>query len=336
MRVNFTSKDIDEFFIEFEQKISASVQVTANETTFQMALPMGKGYVRYIRLRPGLEISIENLELTEPFILQDSTQFSRDIIEFKSSLSGHVKGDFLDVKDSSTYHMAPRQRRLGFAAHCSQWIECLPNQPLIHIDVITNISTLNTLVADQLDQVSQDFQTILNGQVKRPLSQVQSMSQAEFRAAEQILNCPYRGVTRKLYLESRALELIALQLPLELSEDTLNKVRHPLKFDDIDRIHQAKAILLENLINPPSLLELAQQVELNDYKLKQGFRQVFGTTAFGCLHQYRMELAKTLLEKGYSTVTEVAQAVGYTSTTSFSAAFKKKFGMSPRRYRLSA
>lgn len=334
MQLSFAAKNIDDFFAEFEQKTGSSIQTDANETTFELSPAIGHGYLKYIALRSGLAISIEYLQFPEPLIVEDSGQFQRDLIEFKSSLSGHVRGDFRDFKDS--YHLTARQSRLGFAGQCSQWLECHPHKPVIHVDVITDIPTLSALIADRIDQISKDLQTILNGQILQPLSNVQPMSQAEFQAAEQILNCPYRGVTRHLYLESRALELIALQLPLESSQDTSSKINNPLKSDEVDRIHQAKAILLRNLANPPSLLELAQQVGLNDYKLKQGFRQVFGTTAFGCLHQHRMELARTLLEKDYSTVTEVAQAVGYTSSTSFSAAFKKKFGMSPRSYRFSA
>ena len=62
------------------------------------------------------------------------------------------------------------------------------------------------------------------------------------------------------------------------------------------RIHQAKDILIRQIDNPPSLLSLARQVGINDFKLKQGFRQVFGTTVFGYLHSHRMERAAQLLQ----------------------------------------
>jgi AraC-like DNA-binding protein len=107
--------------------------------------------------------------------------------------------------------------------------------------------------------------------------------------------------------------------------------RPPLKVHppDLDRLHQAKEILLQDLENPPSLLELAQQVGLNDYKLKSGFRQVFGTTVFGYLHRHRMQQAYFLLQTCDLSVTEVADRVGYTSLSAFSTAFKKFFGISP-------
>jgi AraC family transcriptional regulator, transcriptional activator of the genes for pyochelin and ferripyochelin receptors len=92
--------------------------------------------------------------------------------------------------------------------------------------------------------------------------------------------------------------------------------------------------LLQDLENPPSLLELAKLVGLNDYKLKSGFRHVFGTTVFGYLHQQRMQQAYRLLTTSDLTVTEVANQVGYTSLSAFSTAFKKFFGISPSRCRV--
>ena len=95
----------------------------------------------------------------------------------------------------------------------------------------------------------------------------------------------------------------------------------------------AKAILLTNLEHPPSLLELAQRVGLNDCKLKRGFRQLFGTTAFGYLYQQRMEKARDLLKVDTMNITEVTAVVGYTNPSAFGAAFKRMFGTTPSAYR---
>ncbi|MEO0968088.1 MAG: helix-turn-helix transcriptional regulator, partial [Cyanobacteria bacterium J06639_18] len=58
-------------------------------------------------------------------------------------------------------------------------------------------------------------------------------------------------------------------------------------------------------------------------------------TVFGCLHEYRMETAKKLLEVKKSNINQIAHSVGYASETSFSSAFRKKFGVSPSVYRAS-
>jgi AraC-like DNA-binding protein len=92
--------------------------------------------------------------------------------------------------------------------------------------------------------------------------------------------------------------------------------------------------LLNHVANPPTLLELAHQVGLNDRKLKQGFRSVFGTTVFGYLRHYQMQQAKQLLLMPGTTIASVAQAVGYRNPEAFSVAFRRTFDITPKSYQL--
>lgn len=102
--------------------------------------------------------------------------------------------------------------------------------------------------------------------------------------------------------------------------------------DDLKRLHQAKEILTHRLTNPPSLMELSRQVGLNDYKLKQGFRHIFGTTVFAYLRACRMKRAQQLLIAQELSIAQVAHAVGYASQSRFCDAFKKQFGTTPKAY----
>lgn len=90
-------------------------------------------------------------------------------------------------------------------------------------------------------------------------------------ALQQILNCPYKGLTKQIYLESKVLELIALRLEQAIEDNQTQKQSVRLRSDDIERIHHAKDILLCNSNNPPSLVALARQVGLNDCMLKKVF-----------------------------------------------------------------
>ncbi|MEH2252859.1 TonB-dependent siderophore receptor [Nostoc sp.] len=112
----------------------------------------------------------------------------------------------------------------------------------------------------------------------------------------QILHCPYQGLNKRLYLESKVLELMALAIEQELEIRNSNENAHSLKPDVVDRIYRARELLLQRLDNPPTLMELAQQVELNSRTLKEGFRQVFGKPAFSYLHDYRLEQARQFLD----------------------------------------
>lgn len=128
------------------------------------------------------------------------------------------------------------------------------------------------------------------------------------------------------------MELITLRFARLLEESDREISKTQLQPDDIDRIHLAKDILTANFDNPPSLTELARQIGLNDCTLKRGFREVFGTTAFGYLHNHRMEQARLLLLENRLNVSEIACKVGFASYNSLSRGFRKKYGITPKQY----
>ncbi|MFQ4145830.1 AraC family transcriptional regulator [Chlorogloeopsis sp. ULAP02] len=147
---------------------------------------------------------------------------------------------------------------------------------------------------------------------------------------QQIWQCPFQGLVKQIYLESKALELIALRLQQDITGEAIQCHPHKPKRTVIERIYQAKELLESRMENPPSMMELAENVGLSPYQLKQGFQKVFGKSAFQYLHQYRMEQARLLLYEGNMRVADVANCVGYSHLGQFSAAFKRMFGISPR------
>jgi AraC family transcriptional regulator len=78
---------------------------------------------------------------------------------------------------------------------------------------------------------------------------------------------------------------------------------------------------------------LAQLVRLSPYYFCRAFKQSFGVSPHRYHNNQRIELAKTLLAKPDSSVTEVGLAVGFSETSSFTAAFRKTTGLTPTAYR---
>ena len=145
---------------------------------------------------------------------------------------------------------------------------------------------------------------------------------------QEIWQHSYQGAIARMYLEAKVLELLALQLA-QLSESKPNAVRSTLQRKSIDRIYQARDILTTQLENPPSILELAQQVEISERTLRRGLRKLFSTTIVGYLALLRMEQAEKLLREGEFSIGEVANLVGYSHLGNFSTAFKRQFGITP-------
>ncbi|MBO8085424.1 MAG: helix-turn-helix transcriptional regulator [Marichromatium sp.] len=93
----------------------------------------------------------------------------------------------------------------------------------------------------------------------------------------------------------------------------------------------ARERLLSNLSEPPTIAELAQDTGLNQLKLKQGFKALFGTSIYALFQQHRMDRARQLLRQ--HSVTETALMLGYSNISHFSAAFRKQFGVLPSETR---
>ncbi|MBD2463171.1 helix-turn-helix transcriptional regulator [Oscillatoria sp. FACHB-1407] len=162
-----------------------------------------------------------------------------------------------------------------------------------------------------------------------------ALSFAMQTALKSIIHCPYSGITKRICLESKALELLALQLHQWLEQHQQSTHTRSLHADDVERLYQARDILIRDIQNPPSLMDLARQAGINDYKLKHGFRQIFGTTVFGYLQTHRMEHAKQLLAERQLSIAAIAHTVGYASQSRFCHAFKQRFGITPIAYRTS-
>jgi AraC-like DNA-binding protein len=141
--------------------------------------------------------------------------------------------------------------------------------------------------------------------------------------------CSFRDSMKKLYLESKLVELMVLQ-----AEGFEKKSDHPqrrsLKSADIERLYAAKEYIDLHFDQPCSIISIAQQVGVNQQKLKTGFRELFSNTVFGYLSDIRMEEAKRLLLEEKMYVNEVADRIGYKHPHHFTAAFKRKFGFVPK------
>lgn len=101
---------------------------------------------------------------------------------------------------------------------------------------------------------------------------------------------------------------------------------------DVTRLQSVKDFLRENFLDQHlSLGLLCRRFGLNEFKLKRGFKQLFGNTVFGYVQEMRMKTARRLIIEEKRNVNEVADFLGYSSPNHFSAAFKRLYGFPPAK-----
>lgn len=141
----------------------------------------------------------------------------------------------------------------------------------------------------------------------------------------------YSGFMRQLFLESRITDLFLLQME---QAQLLQGLRPPrIKTADREKLYAARDFVKKRALEPFTLLEVARHCGLNDFKLKKGFRELFGTTVFGYLNEIKMNHALELLRDTARPVADVAEFLGYSEAANFSKAFKKYFGRLPKDIR---
>jgi len=89
----------------------------------------------------------------------------------------------------------------------------------------------------------------------------------------------------------------------------------------------------ENLAQPISLAALADRARLSPFHFARAFKQSFGVPPHRYHTNRRIEQAKALLALPARSVTEIALDMGFSETSSFSAAFRKVTRQTPTEYR---
>lgn len=278
--------------------------------------------VRLEHPREGMTLTLSNFvpeyDIVSPFQVTDGT------IAFSTILSGNLSDQYYDGDIRKIDIVGPCDLNVALN-HCEGEATIKAGCPMRSVSIYLEKDLLMSLIED-----AGQYENILNAMDKKAgvsLLDELTMSPETQIIAKQILDCPYDNPFRKIFLESKALELIAMTLQ-RLDKKT-KKRAISLSSSDIDRLHEAQRVLFKQMIEPPSIKKLSTLVGINEFKLKKGFRELFGCTVYQALRSHRMEFARNLLLDTNMTVGEAASMVGYTNMSHFISAFRNQFGVTP-------
>ncbi len=150
----------------------------------------------------------------------------------------------------------------------------------------------------------------------------------------QVMNYNLHRSVKGLYIKGKVYELISLYFNKSQDAD-VEQCPFLVDEDNVKRIRRAKEIVISRMAEPPSLQELSDEIGLSLKKLKEGFKQIYGDSVYSFLFDYKMEYARKMLESGKHNVNEVGLKVGYSTSSHFIAAFKKKYSTTPKKYLMS-
>ncbi len=301
------------------------------ETVLTLPGAIGEGYRREISLDAGLKLYLEHYTLKEQ--LQARVISEHYPLGISFCLSGRINWTPEQPGAVPTYQVLPGRFDIAFSEFnmANGTIECFPHEPIMLVSILVDPDRLSFRAAGKDIMDSLFFAANHNSE---PLPYVrQCLSASMNMAARQVMDCRVTGKAKTVYLTAKSLEIIALALgcceahppfcSLTGSDDRLPCSR------ERKQLCRVRQILDQQYHDPPTLAVLARQTGLNQTKLKKGFKRLFNTTISSYVLYRRMEKGHELLEKGDTTVSEVAYQVGYANRAHFTRAFTRHFNYPP-------
>ncbi len=279
---------------------------------------------------PGINLITLNLPVGTAF----SADFVKEdqVFEFAYILKGKAQA-FIHERSSASIEIAPRTAVTHYLHKVPATFEVAPEPDIQMLGIEVRLEVLRQMLAEDEGSCPKLARFLEYGSATHffEFSGMQTLLAA---VADQILSCSFTGLTRSLFLRSKVLEFLSIQLEA-LKTDGTAQFQGVLTQDEEQQIRDARKLLNSRMTDVPTLAELSDITGLSLTKLKKGFKLVFGKTAHACLHEDRMERAHTLLTQRRMNVSEVAWEIGYINVGHFSTAFRKQFGIRPKEFQMS-
>ena len=152
--------------------------------------------------------------------------------------------------------------------------------------------------------------------------------------AEKIMHPPalLSGELSSLYLKAQALDIMWQSCLALVADDaggwpapTLMSLRH---------CERVRDYIIANLEKDLSIDLIAGEAGTSTSTIQRHFKEHFGITIFGFIRQKRLEAAHAALATDGIPVSKAAHLAGYHNISSFTTAFRKTFGITPKQARV--
>lgn len=326
MIFSFSATPDFDFMTYFARHIQATVQ------NGLLVIPdyLGQGYIRRLSFGQDFKITIHRYLLKEDLVIKRNTSgLGNDLI----TIFFYSNEQALEIAYNDDPQVLFSQRDESAIQVTSNDLSStirFPAHQMIHY-VVVAIKPLRLQELLAVDEPNSILKTITGSG--------NSFLFFEQMAAETKLllkNIAAVDMTDRLsnfYVQIKVQELLYLVFhKLSLRESTAHQT---INSADAEKLLQIRSLIISDLSVPPVIRDLAQVAAMSETKLKQLFKQTFGSTIYTYYQQARMDEAAFLLKQGKHSVGEVGYELGFSNLSHFSRLFEKHYGLNPKRYSYS-
>jgi AraC-like DNA-binding protein len=326
MTFNFTATPDFDFMTSFAQHI----HMTVHDGVLEIPENLGQGYIRKLMFGPDFKITIHHYVLNEDLIIKrNPSGLGNDLI----TVFFYSNEQSLRIAFNNTPQVMFSERDNSAIQVTSNDLSSsirFPAHERIHYMVVAiKPSRLKELIA--FDTPNSTLQAISAS--GSSFLYFENMAAETKLLLKNLISVNLKGTLSNFYIQIKVQELLYhVFYTLSLRE---NSDQQAINSADAARLLYIRNEILRDLSQPPVLKELSQLAAMSETKLKQLFKQTFGTTIYTYFQQARMEEAAFLLKKGKRSVAEVGYEMGFSNLSHFSRLFEKHYGLNPKRFSYS-
>jgi len=121
-----------------------------------------------------------------------------------------------------------------------------------------------------------------------------------------------------------------------LALNGIQSVKLETRKELLRRVHTGKQFMDDNFLTINDVSEVALASNLSEFHFFRSFKQAFGITTYQYILNKKLELARTMLQNKYDSITTIASICNFPDLFTFSKAFKRRFGVSPSQFQKSS
>ena len=323
MVFEFTASPEFDFITRFAEHVGVPVR----NNLLKIPAHLGEGYIRKVGFEVGFKLMVHHYVLKEDLIIMRNPNLNPDplrtiffynnkeSLELDYNNEEHVP---FSRKNDSAIQLSTNDLRSVIRFPAGNVIQYLVVG--IKADKLRALLAINkpkgTIATVLSDEVSYMFFEGLNAEMQILLKHIVSAN---------IKNQLYN-----FYVKTKLQELLYLLFTnLSLRENSVSK---SINSDDAEKLLVIRNEILSDLSRPPVISKLATIAAMSETKLKQLFKQTFGSTIYNYYQRTRMEEAAFLLKQAKLSVSEVGYTLGFSNLSHFIRLFERQYGLTPKKF----
>ena len=323
MTFSFSATPGFDFLTQFARHTGTPV----HNDLMTMPAQLGQGYIRRLEFGPEFKITIHHYLLKEDLIIKrNSSGLGNELITVFFYSNEQSLGIAFNDNPLVLFSNRDDSAIQVTSNDLSSVIRFPANHHINYVVVAITPPYLTALLA--LNDPNSVLQTITGS--GNSFLFFESMTAETKLLLKNIAAVDMNNNLSRFYMQIKVQELLYLLFHQLSSRESA--AHQSINSADAERLLHIRNEILSDLSVPPLLRELAQIAAMSETKLKQLFKQTFGSTIYNYYQQARMEEAAFLLKQSKRSVAEVGYELGFSNLSHFSRLFEKHYGITPKRF----